>query len=268
MDEVLTQGEFGPASMDAPPPGATGEVNTLGVWATFREVFRIKTVRRLVFGQTVLFAGFAGFFAFGTLYFARDYFQTELLFSTSGQPIVSGEAQAAAGILVAGLSIFAIGGSAVLAAKIDERYAPSRPTLRVTAAVTALIAGFVSLLVFVLVPNIAVQVLTFLICAGVNIIAVSNLSAAIADTLPARFRGSGFSAFQFLLAFGSAFGAAIVGIGSALAGDDLRVGFAALLIPLLAGVIVVARARFTYVDDAKAVMAEAGGRASEPSVMH
>jgi hypothetical protein len=124
------------------------------------------------------------------------------------------------------------------------------------------------LLVFVLVPNIAVQVLTFLIFAGVNIIAVSNLSAAIADTLPARFRGSGFSAFQFLLAFGSAFGAAIVGIGSALAGDDLRVGFAALLIPLLAGVIVVARARFTYVDDAKAVMAEAGGRASEPSVMH
>jgi MFS family permease len=268
MDEMLTQGEFGPASMDAPPPGASGEVNTLGVWATFRAVFRIKTVRRLVFGQTVLFAAFAGFFAFGTLYFAREYFQTELLFSISGAEIVSGEAQAAAGILVAGLSIFAIGGSAVLAAKIDERYATSRPTLRVTAAVVALLAGFVALGIFVLVPALAVQVIAFLVFAGVNIIAVSNLSAAIADTLPARFRGSGFSAFQFLLAFGSAFGAAIVGVASALAGDDLRVGFAALLIPLIAGVIVVARARFTYVADAAAVVAEAGDRAADTAVIH
>ena len=93
-------------------------------------------------------------------------------------------------------------------------------------------------------------------------------SAAIADTLPARLRGSGFSAFQFLLAFGSAFGAAIVGVASSLAGDDLRIGFAALLIPLIAGVIVVARARFTYVGDAEAVMAEAGGRAADTVTVH
>lgn len=268
MDEVMMQGEFGPASMDAPVPGDAGEVNTLGVWATFRVVFRIKTVRRLVLGQTVLFAAFAGLFAFATLFFARVYFQTELIFSTSGQKIVSGEAQAAAGTLVAGLSVFAIGGAAVLAAKIDDRYATTRPTLRVSAAVVALIVGFFVLLAFVLVPSLYLQVLLFLVFAGVNIIAVSNLSAAIADTLPARLRGSGFSAFQFLLAFGSAFGAGIVGLGSALAGDNLRVGFAALLLPLAIGALVVSRARASYVEDAEAVLAEAGGRSAEPSVMH
>lgn len=262
MDEVLSQGEFGPASMDAPPPVEPETVNTLGVWATFRKVFRIKTVRRLVLGQTVLFAAFAGFFAFGTLYFAREYFTTKLLFATNGQPIVPGEAQAQAGILVAGLSIFAIGGGAVVAARIDDRFAPTRPTIRVGAAVVALITGFFVLLTFVLVPNLAVQVAAFLIFASVNIIAVSNLSAAIADTLPARLRGSGFSAFQFLLAFGSATGAALVGIGSALAGDDLSVGFATLLVPLAIGAFVVARARSTYLGDAEVVLAEAGARRS------
>jgi MFS family permease len=230
--------------------------NQLGIWATFRKVFRIKTVRRLVFGQTVLYAAFAGFFAFGTLFFARVYFTEERVFSVTGSVIVPGEAQAAAGLLIAGLSILAIGTGAVIAAKVDDRYAKTRPALRVSAAVSALLVGFLALLVFVSVDSLPVRVVSFLIFSGVNIIAVSNLSAAIADTLPARLRGTGFSAFQFLLAFGSAFGAAIVGIFSSLFGDDLRFGFAALLVPLAIGVFVVFRARASYLSDAEAVLEE------------
>jgi MFS family permease len=244
---------FDAAAADAAPELQT---NQLGVWATFRTVFRIKTVRRLVFGQTVLYAAFAGFFAFGTLFFARVYFSDERVFSPTGAVIVPGEAQAAAGLLIAGLSILAIGAGAVIAAKVDERFSVTRQALRVTAAVVALLVGFLALLVFVSVDSLPVRVVAFLIFSGVNIIAVSNLSAAIADTLPARLRGSGFSAFQFLLAFGSAFGAGIVGLVSSLFGDDLRFGFAALLVPLAIGVFVVYRARASYLSDAEAVLAE------------
>jgi MFS family permease len=265
VDQVLGefgQDEYGPMSLDAPPPAK----NQLGVWATFRTVFRIKTVRRLVFGQTVLFAAFAGFFAFGTLFFARVYFTDELLFSVGGTRITPGEAQAQAGILIAGLSVLAIGAGAIIAAKVDDRFAATRPLLRVNAALAALLVGFFALLVFVSVEPLPIRVVAFLIFSGVNIIAVSNLSAAIADTLPARLRGSGFSAFQFLLAFGSALGAGIVGIASSVAGDDLRFGFASLLIPLIIGVLVVSRARGSYLGDADAVLAEvARGEGGPPA---
>jgi MFS family permease len=264
VDDVLGEfgkDEYGPMALDAPPPSK----NQLGVWATFRTVFRIKTVRRLVLGQTVLFAAFAGFFAFGTLFFARVYFTDELLFSVGGTRITPGEAQAQAGILIAGLSVLAIGAGAVIAAKVDDRFAATRPLLRVNAALAALLVGFFALLVFVSVEPLPIRVVAFLIFSGVNIIAVSNLSAAIADTLPARLRGSGFSAFQFLLAFGSALGAGIVGLASSAFGDDLRYGFAALLIPLIIGVIVVSRARASYLGDADAVLAEIGrGGSSAP----
>jgi MFS family permease len=264
----LEQPEFGPASMDAPPPGAPSSPTEakLGVWATFREVFRVKTVRRLVAGQTVLFAAFAGFFAFATLFFAREYFDDGNVFNVEGARVVAGEAQAIAGTLVAGLSIFAIGLAAVVADRIDARYGVKRPIIRVDAALGALTTGLVALLVFVIAAPLAVRLAAFLVFAGVNIIAVANLSAAIADTIPARFRGTGFSAFQFLLSLGSALGAALVGIGSAIAGDDLRYGFATLLIPLVIGVLVVFRGRASYLSDAEAVISEAGARSGAAPV--
>ena len=250
--EAYGEPEFGPIALDVAPAPALQRPK--GVIDSFRIVFRIKTVRRLVFGQTVLFAAFAGFFAFGTLFFARVYFTTTPLFTVDGTSSVPGTAQAKAGILVAGLSIFAIGFAAFLATKIDDRFASRNPALRVNAAVVALILGFFFLLLFVVSASFGIRLVAFLVFAGVNIVAVTNLSAAIADTLPAYLRGAGFSVFQFLLAFGSAFGALAVGVGSALFGNDLRFGFAILLVPLAIGSFVVFRARSTYVADSDAVL--------------
>jgi MFS family permease len=250
--ETYGQPEFGPMTQDVAPDDVI--MRPKGVIDSFRIVFRIKTVRRLVFGQTVLFSAFAGFFAFSTLFFARVYFTDESLFTVDGTASLPGSAQAAAGALVAGASIVAIGFAAFLATKIDERFAATNPSLRVTASVFALIAGFISLLVFVIADPLPIRLTAFLIFAGVNIIAVTNLSAAIADTLPAYLRGAGFSVFQFLLAFGSAFGALAVGVGSALFDNNLRFGFAVLLIPLFFGAVVVYRARSSYVEDSERVI--------------
>jgi MFS family permease len=265
--EELGAPEYAPAALDAAPP--TG-ANQMGTWATIRYVFKIPTVRRLVIGQTVLFSAFSGFFAFVTLFFARVYFNDELIFNAeTGNQVVTGEAQAVAGILVAGLSIFAVGLGAVMAARVDDKYAPTNPSIRVKAAVIALFTGFVALAIFSFAGPLIGRLLAFLLFAGVNIFAVSNLSAAIADCLPARMRGAGFSAFQFMLAFGGALGAGIVGGVSSAFGEDLRYGFAALLIPLLIGALVVLRARGSYVADSARVLAEAGGsRAGDELPMH
>jgi len=253
-DAVETYGrpEFGPMTQDVAPDDVI--MRPKGVIDSFRIVFRIKTVRRLVFGQTVLFAAFAGFFAFATLFFARVYFTDDTLFTIEGTASLPGSAQAAAGALVAGSSILSIGLGAFLATRIDERFASTNPSLRVTSSVFALIAGFFSLLIFVIADPLPIRLIAFLFFSGVNIIAVTNLSAAIADTLPAYLRGAGFSVFQFLLAIGSAVGALAVGVGSALFDNNLRFGFALLLVPLFFGAVVVYRARKSYVEDSERVI--------------
>jgi MFS-type transporter involved in bile tolerance (Atg22 family) len=109
----------------------------------------------------------------------------------------------------------------------------------------------------VAVQPLALRLTFFLLFAGLNIIAVSNLAAAVADVVPAEVRGSGFAIVQFVLTIGSAFGPAIIGICSALAGDDLRVGFAALIVPLLLGCFVVWRAKATYLKDLESTIAAA-----------
>ncbi len=71
-----------------------------------------------------------------------------------------------------------------------------------------------------------------------------------------------FAILQMCLALGSAFGPAIVGIGSAVGGDDLRWGFLCLIVPLLVGAAIVSGARKTYRADADRVLRPAGGPAA------
>ena len=173
-----------------------------------------------------------------------------------------GEGQALAGGLVAGLSVISIGLFSVISARIDTKLGAKFPTLRVTIAFLAIVLSTVSVALFIVSSALPVRLFFFLVFAGVNIIAVSNLSAAIADVLPARLRGAGFSVFQLLVGIGSSVGALSVGVVSALYGNDLRYGFAALLVPLLVGNLVVLLARSSYVKDANLVLSAVKASAS------
>ena len=87
--------------------------------------------------------------------------------------------------------------------------------------------------------------------------AIANLGAATADVLPATLRGSGFAVVQAIVQIGSGFGPILVGVVSALAGEQLGWGFAALLPFLVLGSLVVLRARSSYEIDRETVLADA-----------
>ena len=112
---------------------------------SFRIVFRIKTVRRLVFGQTVLFSAFAGFFAFGTLFFARVYFTDEPLFTVDGTASSAGFGAGRGRRSSSPVPASSPSGSPrSWPTKIDERFAATQPVAaRHRVAVVALIAGFI-----------------------------------------------------------------------------------------------------------------------------
>lgn len=253
-----------------------------------RQVFANSTVRKLVLGQAVVTAAFAGLFAFATSFFARFYFDdkntvknpdgdevtvvgglTDQLKDLGWTAYIDPDAIGQAGLLVAGLSIPSIALGLWAVNRIDATMAAGRPALRVTAATTALLVGSVLLILFAVSSPIVLRFLFFLSFAAVIIVAVSNLGAATADVIPARLRGSGFAVLQMCMALGGAFGPALIGIGSGAADDDLRYGFALLVIPLLIGAAVLWTARRTYPDDAAAVVretAQMGG--APPTAMH
>jgi MFS-type transporter involved in bile tolerance (Atg22 family) len=81
-------------------------------------------------------------------------------------------------------------------------------------------------------------------------IAIPNLTAAIADVLPADKRGTGFALLQLFLALGSAGGPLAVGAASDAAGS-LTTAFAVLVGPMVIGSLVVLRARSTFDRDAR-----------------
>ena len=198
-----------------------------------RQVFANQTVRKLVLGQAVVSAAFAGLFAFATSFFARFYFDdTDSIKNPAGEVVtvpggftdalkdagwtdyVDSSAIGLAGLLVAGLSLPAITLGLFLATKIDQKFSASNPALRVTAATGALTAGAVVLFCFAAFNPIVVRFTFFLVFAALIIIAVSNLAAATADVIPARVRGSGFAVLQMCMAVGGAMGPLIIGIGS------------------------------------------------------
>jgi MFS family permease len=213
-------------------------------------VLAVRTLRYLVLGQALLFCAFAGAFSFATKFFADEF---HLASTTKKEEAVGA---AIAGSL--GLLGIIIGG--LFASRIGDRYHEIRPAWRITVGGWCLALSFGCIAVFVLVPLLPAAMLALLIVNICNIIALANLGAVTADVIPARMRGTGFAVAQFLVTIGSATGALIVGGASTLAGENLRVGIGALLIPRgLGAVVILAFARRTYEDDRARVIAEASG---------
>jgi MFS family permease len=215
-----------------------------------RQIFQIPTVRLLVLGEAVLFASFSGIFSFATTFFAREYFD---------DPATEDTETAYAGTLVSVGSIPCILLGAYIASKLDEKYTRKDPALRIRIAFFALLIGAAAIGLFILSEPLAVRFFFFFVFAGVNIIAVANLAAAVADVIPARIRGSGFAILQVCLAIGGSFGPIIVGFGSGADGNNVEFGYSLLLIPLLVGAYLVGQARVTYPKDVAAVVLEEAG---------
>jgi hypothetical protein len=262
-----------------------------GVWARTKEVLSIRTLRWIIIGQALLFAGFSGLFSFSPTFFFR----------VQDLPVASAAA------ISGGIGLIGLTAGGVLASRVGDRHHGVKDGWRVYVSAIALTIASLSVLAFVLINVLAIQIALYLLISFANIIALANLGAAQADVIPARMRGTGFATAQFLITIGSSFGAIIVGFVSAYvirgettvtegqvkdaekaledakdagapqatidalqaAFDNLdgifgpaqalgiRYGIAALFVVLIVGALTIFRARATYEADAAKVIAEA-----------
>jgi MFS family permease len=113
----------------------------------------------------------------------------------------------------------------------------------------ALLAYAATLAAAVLAPNFGLQIGLLFVANCCSSTALPNLTAVVADIIEAPIRGLGFSATQFLLILGGAFGPGLVGVVSQTSGS-LSTAFLSLLVPLVIGAVVVLSGRSHYDEDA------------------
>lgn len=219
-----------------------------------RSVLSIRSLRYIILGQMLLFAGFAGLFSWVTIYLQR---------------VFALEAGPASGI-TGGVGLLGLLLGGALSSRIGDRGVGKRKAWRITVGAVSLLISALSVLIFIIVPVLPLDIALFFVINFFNLLALSNLGAATADVIPASKRGTGFAIAQFLITIGSSTGALLVGSISALVisligqGETVstlqtgvRVGLSVLVVLLGGGAVVLFRARSTFEADAAAALAEA-----------
>jgi MFS family permease len=205
-----------------------------------RALLRIPTVGRLYVGLLVLFLGLAGLAFWMPSFFER----------------VHGLGEGAAASLAAGIGLIGVGVGATVGGVLGDRWHGTRPGARVSIGATGQILGSVAGVAAFASPALAVRAPLLAVAVAFLSLGIPNISAAIADVLPAQRRGLGFALLNFMVALGGSFGPVTVGVLSDVYGS-LTGALATLAAPMVLGSLVVLSARRTYDDDAAAVMAAA-----------
>jgi len=193
------------------------------------EVLRIRSVRLTFAGLGLLFFGIGGLM----------WWLPTFLVRFSGL-----EAGPAAGI-AGGAGLVGIIAGTLLGSRSGDTWQGRRKAWRVTLSGGSLIVGALCFALAIGVPLLGVRVGMFALTNAFFCVAIANLTAALADLLPAERRGVGFAVLQFTLALSSALGPLLVGAVSDVFGN-LLYAFAALLVPAAASGLVVLRARSSY----------------------
>lgn len=237
------------ANLDDPEPDPAAEAAVAGEAALaeltdlrsqLRRLMRIATVKRLYVGLLVLFFGAGGIAFWAPSFFERTH----------------GLGEGAAAATAAAVGLVGVGVGATVGGIWGDRWHGRRPGARVLIGGGGQCAGaLVGPLAFLVDPLWAQAVL---LATTLSLLAlgIPNISAAIADVLPSQRRGVGFALLNFMVALGAAFGPLMVGALSDLYGS-LDLALATLSAPVLMGALIVLRARSSYEQDARAVLAEA-----------
>jgi hypothetical protein len=241
----------------------SGEPSMLG---RIKQVLSIRTLRYIILGQMLLFAGFSGLFSTVTIYFERinDLGAKEATLLTG--PVGS-----------LGLILGSIIGSI-----IGDRVARKNPGGRVTIAASSLALSALCLVLFVITPGLLPKIVLFVFINAFNITALANIGASTSDVLPASKRGSGFGIAQFLITIGASTGALLVFaisqlvINTSFSGQEttealkqgISFGIASLILPFSIGAVLIFAARKSFDRDASCALAEAntGQLAPRPQI--
>jgi MFS family permease len=197
-----------------------------------REILAVRTLRRVFAGLFALFVGIGGI-----IYWLPTFFDR-----------VHDTGTGLGGTYTALVGLIGIVGGATLGGSLGDRWHGTRRGARVVLGGGGLVAGSVMLGVALLDLPLLARVPLLALSLLLLSIAIPNLTAAIADVLPADRRGAGFALLQLFLALGSAGGPLAVGAASDAAGS-LTTAFAVLVAPMVVGSLVVLRARATFEAD-------------------
>lgn len=217
--------------------GPSGPGSARKFVADARALFRIPTARRFYVGLAITFAGFNGVAFWMPSFLERQHDLGE----------------AAAGTITGGLVVLVALTGALVGGWIGDRASAAGTGGRARiSGVTLAGGGAIAALGFAF-ESIGPQLAVFAVGAFVISMAIPNFAAAIAEVIPARRRGTGFSIFYFLTILGGALGPLLIGAVSDLSGS-LRLAIAAALLPAVLGGWYVFGAHPTLEDDATAAL--------------
>lgn len=203
-----------PDGLDADTRPPTGD--------QLRALWAVPTLRNLFVGMPVLFFGIGGLFYWLPSFLERVY----------------GFSEEAAGAVAGGGGFAGIVAGIVVGARLGDRHHRVRPGWRVRLGGLGLIGGAAAFAAALAAPAAGLSVAMVVVANFGFAVAIPNLTAAVADVVEAGDRGMGFAALQFLLTLGGAAGPAIVGVTSDATGS-LRLGLWSLVVPMVAGALVV-----------------------------
>jgi MFS family permease len=217
-------------------PRATAAA-TVPMRAQLAALLRIRTLRSVIIGLSILFFGLGGLFFWMPSFYAREF----------------GLAEASAAAVGGGAGLVGIVAGILTGSWLGDR----RHHDRVAIGGWSLLFGTVFLAGAVSVPVLVPQAICFTLANAGFAGAIANLTAANADVVAAHRRGLGFAVLQMLVTLGGALGPWLIGLASDATGS-LRWAYSVVLLPLVVGSLIVFRGHRTYRQDAAAALSDPG----------
>ncbi|MBB2947443.1 MFS family permease [Actinoplanes lutulentus] len=196
-------------------------------------LLRIRTLRSVIVGLSILFFGLGGLFFWMPSFYTREF----------------GLAEASAAAVGGGAGLVGIVGGILAGSWLGDRLHERR----VAIGGWALLFGTVFLAGAISVPVLVPQAICFTLANVGFAAAIANLTAANADVVAAHRRGLGFAVLQLLVTLGGALGPWLIGLASDATGS-LRWAYTVVLLPLVIGSLIVLDGQRTYQKDAAAAL--------------
>ncbi|MFI7702307.1 MFS transporter [Nonomuraea sp. NPDC049480] len=237
LDRLVAAGDTAPAS---PAPASPAPAAKPPFRRQFRQVISIPTLIFVCAGLSLLTLGLAGIFYWLPTFMVRTL----------------GVGTATAGSLAGLITVVGTVTGTLVGSWLGRKWHGTRKGGRLLAGGGGITAGSLVLAGALSMDSIGAMSVLVLVACSLMSIAIPNMTACLADVVPAASRGLGFAVLQLLITGGGAFGSLVVGIASDRLGS-LLAGMYILVIPMVAGGLLTLGARASFERDARKVMEDA-----------
>ncbi|MCK2212221.1 MFS transporter [Actinomadura sp. ATCC 31491] len=239
LDRLVASGSAMPGGPTAPAetPQAAEPARKAPFWRQFRQIVSIPTLVIVCLGLSFLTLGLAGIF----------YWLPTFMVRTLGVSV--GTAGSLSGLITVAGTL----AGTLLGSWLGRRWHGTRKGGRLLAGGGGITSGSVVLAGALSVESAGLFTALVLLACSLMSIAIPNMTACLADVIPAAARGLGFAVLQLLMTAGGAFGSLVVGIASDSLGS-LLAGMYILVVPMVVGGLVTLGARGSFERDAARVL--------------